>query len=183
MEPTSTCALSDRENLDGETHLDSARVARPRRALSQLVARDVYHAAAASVVVVAMQRHRHRASVQTLAVQAAYFALTEHGRSAEIVNLACTFLLLLSPCDIISNQICMSDRLRVVVKRRHTNSAMTEVQTSATKLVEAIQFIPGDILRKVEAQTVTSPTAGGPVHVMVASGMPPTLSRGETGWL
>lgn len=151
---------------------------------SQFAARDAYHAAASSVIVVAMQRHRHRGSVQACAirclialtelydchrqaacrasaVQATYFALTEHGRSADIVNLACTFLLLLSPCDILSNQICMNDLLRVVVMRRDTNSASTEVQNSATSLVEAIQFIPGDILRKVEAQVVAQPTVGG----------------------
>ncbi len=100
--------------------------------------------------------HR-QAACRAFAVQAAYFALTEHGRSAEIVNLACTFMLLLSPCDILSNQICMNDLLRVVCMRRGTNSNSPEVQNSATNLVEAIQFIPGDILRKVEAQVVIQP--------------------------
>eukprot|EP00171_Calliarthron_tuberculosum_P014237 IDg14237t1 len=51
-------------------------------------------------------------------------------------------------------QICMADLLRVVFMRRIGNSGSTEVQTTATNLVEAIQAIPGDILRKVEAQVV-----------------------------
>lgn len=144
---------------------------------SQFAARDAYHAGAAAAIVVAMQRHRHRSSVQScairclialtelydchrqaacraFAVQAIYFALTEHVRSSEIVMLACKFMLLLSPCDIISNQICMADLLRVVFMRRIGNAGSAEVQTTATNLVEAIQAIPGDILRKVEAQVV-----------------------------
>jgi len=124
---------------------------------SQFAARDAFHAGAVAAIILAMQRHRHRASVQShsirslialtelydchrqaacrsFAVQAVYFALTEHGRSPEIVTLACKFMLLLSPCDIISNQICIADLLRVVSMRRGSNTSCVEVQTAALLL-------------------------------------------------
>ncbi len=163
-------------------HVEAALVSLYRCIVTQFAARDAYHAGAAAAIVVAMQRHRHRGSVQAhairclialtelydchrqaacraYAVQAVYFALTEHGRSPNIVTLACRFMLLLSPCDIISNQIFMADLLRVVCMRRSGNTSCNDVQTVATNLIEAIQFIPGGILRKVEAQVVPTHTS------------------------
>lgn len=140
---------------------------------SETAAAQACMSRAAPAVVQVMQRHPHRRGVQRLglallvvltelndgnrhaacsagAVSAVYFALTEHGRSEDVVARGCRFMLLLSPLNILSSGVDLEALVRVVTLRRSRHASSALVQRAARDLVEAIEIIPGDVGKVVD---------------------------------
>lgn len=137
---------------------------------------------AAPVIVDVMQRHAHRRAIQRLglallvaltelndgnrhaacsagAVSAVFFALTEHGRSEDVVARSCRFFLLLSPLNILAAGIDLERLIRVVTLRRLRHSSSSLVQQASRDLLEALEIIPGDISAIVDASGLNMASA------------------------